>query len=324
MIPLSLRKICKMKIYLLLILVFLLNTTNANSQNGKILEKSPYVIADSSLSKIEKSIPNARTLTGKVDFYKIVYLLKVTGYMAVPKKAGKYPCVIVNRGGNRNFGAWNDFTVMRFFGEVASWDYVVVGSQYRGNAGGEGKEEFGGSDVNDVLNLIPFLTNVDKADTSRIGMYGWSRGGMMTYLALKQTDKMRAAVIGSGMADPIKMAVKRPEMDTVFAELVPGYWQNRDSVLKTRGAVYWADQICKTTPLLLLTGSADWRVPPDEQMDMVKKLYELKHPVRFQLFEGGDHGLLDYMDEVNHVTRNFLDTYVRDKKPWPSLEPHGK
>jgi dipeptidyl aminopeptidase/acylaminoacyl peptidase len=307
---------------LLFLLIF-----KANAQNGKIIDQKPYVIQDSIVSKIETRIPNAKSLTSIVDFFKIIYIsdgLKVTGYMAQPKKAGKYPCVIVNRGGNRESGVWNDFTVMRFFGEVASWGYIVVGSQYRGNGGSEGKEEFGGSDVNDILNLIPFLSHIDKADTSRIGMYGWSRGGMMTYLALTKTDKIKAAVIGSGMADAFIQTKKRPEMDTVFAELAPGYYQNRDSVLKSRSAVYWADKICATTPLLLLTGSADWRVSPEEQLEMVNKLYAIKHPVRFEFFEGGQHSLIEHLEEVNHAAKVFLDVYVRDKKTWPNLQPHGK
>ena len=103
---------------------------------------------------------------------------------------------------------------------------------------------------------------------------------------------------------------KRPEMDSVFMELAPGYFLNRDSVLKARSAVYWADKICKTTPLLLLTGSADWRVSPEEQLKMVKQLYEIKHPVRFEFFEGGQHSLMEQLDEVNHVARNFIDAYV--------------
>ncbi|MES2748293.1 MAG: prolyl oligopeptidase family serine peptidase [Bacteroidota bacterium] len=86
----------------------------------------------------------------------------------------------------------------------------------------------------------------------------------------------------------------------------------------------WADKICKTTPLLLLTGSADWRVSPEEQLQMVNKLYESKHPLRFVFFEGGDHSLIEHLDEVNHNARVFLDAYVRDKKTFPSLEPHGK
>lgn len=308
-------------LFLLFLIVF-----EANAQNGKIIEQKPYVIQDSIVSKIETRIPDAKSLAGNVDFFKIIYIsdgLKVTGFIAQPKKAGKYPCVIVNRGGNRESGVWNDFTLMRMFGEIASWGYIVVGSNYRGNAGSEGKEEFGGSDVNDILNLIPFLSHIDKADTSRIGMYGWSRGGMMTYRALTKTNKIKAAVIGSGMADAFIQTKKRPEMDTVFAELAPGYFQNRDSVLKSRSAVYWADKICATTPLLLLTGSADWRVSPEEQLEMVNKLYAIKHPLRFEFFEGGQHSLIEHLEEVNHAARIFLDAYVRDKKTWPNLQPHG-
>jgi hypothetical protein len=94
--------------------------------------------------------------------------------------------------------------------------------------------------------------------------------------------------------------------------------------LKSRSAVYWTDKICTTTPLLLLTGSADWRVSPEEQLEMVSRLYQIKHPLRFEFFEGGQHSLIEHLDEVNHVTRNFLDTYVRDMKTWPNLEPHGR
>jgi dipeptidyl aminopeptidase/acylaminoacyl peptidase len=316
-----------MKYSVLITLVILMITRNAISQNGKIIEMKPYVIPDTVVERFEKTFPDTRSIISTVDFFQITYLsdgLKVNGYLSSPKKAGKYPCVIFNRGGNRDFSTLGNGSLIRILGEVSSWGYVVVGSQYRGNAGGEGNEEFGGSDVNDIINLIPFLSHIEKADTARIGMFGWSRGGMMTYLALTKTNKMKAAVIGSGMADAFIQTRKRPEMDTVFAELAPGYLQNRDSVLRTRSAVLWVDKICKTTPLLLLTGSADWRVSPDEQLEMVTKLYENHHPLRFELFEGGQHSLAEHSEEVNHAVRNFLDTYVRDKKPWPSLTPHGK
>ena len=72
---------------------------------------------------------------------------------------------------------------------------MVVASQYRGNDGGEGMEEFGGADVNDIFNLIPVLDQNPKADTSRIGMEGTSRGGMMTYLCLKRSCRFKAAVV---------------------------------------------------------------------------------------------------------------------------------
>lgn len=311
----------------LLSLLFLFGIiASANSQNGKIVEQKPYVFAETVIKKMEKVYPAVRQVIANVDFFKITYLsdgLKVSGYLSVPKKAGKYPCIIYNRGGNRDFGALDDDRVLRFLGETASWGYVVVGSQYRGNAGGEGKEEFGGNDVNDILNLIPLLAQVNKADASRIGMYGWSRGGMMTYLALTKTNQIKAAVVGSGLADAIYNIKKRPDIEPVFAELAPGYSLNRDSVLKSRSAAYWADKICITTPLLLLTGSADWRVSPEEQIQMVSRLYQIKHPVRFALFEGGQHSLIEHLDEVNHIVKSFFDAYVRDKKTLPDLNPHG-
>ena len=66
--------------------------------------------------------------------------LRVKGFMARPSSAQeKLPCVIWNRGGNREFGALNDQLATLFLSRIASWGYVVVASQYRGNGGGEAK-----------------------------------------------------------------------------------------------------------------------------------------------------------------------------------------
>ena len=310
----------------LLFLLFGIIPLSAFSQNGKLVEQTEYTLADTSISKIRVINGGIDTVLNKVITYGITYQsdgLKVKGYLVMPKAKGVYPCIIYNRGGNRDAGALTDGQIGRIMAEVASWGYIVVGSQYRGNMGGEGKEEFGGSDVNDVLNLIPLLANLQQADTSRIGMYGWSRGGMMTYLALTKTNRIKAAVVGSGAADAFIQTRKRPEMDSVFAQLIAGYYLNRDSALKSRSAVYWADKICKTTPLFLLSGGADWRVSPEEQFEMIKKLYEVNHPFRYAFFEGGQHSLIEHNAEVNRVARVFFDFYVRDKNLWPNLKPHG-
>ncbi len=120
---------------------------------------------------------------------KITYLsdgLKVKGYLAYPlnRKKEKFPCIIWNRGGFKEKGAIDKFTAKGIFGQLASWGYVVLATQYRGNAGGEGEEYFGGDDVNDILNLIPLANEVAAADTNQWGIEGWSRGGMMTLLTL--------------------------------------------------------------------------------------------------------------------------------------------
>ncbi len=147
----------------------------------------------------------------------------------------------------------------------------------------------------------------------------------MTYLALTRTDRIKAAVVLAGMTDAVRSIAERPEMGTkVYAEVMPGYEANRDSVLATRSPVQWADRLCPTTPILLLHGTADRRVSPRDAMDMAERLYELKRPFRMLLFEGGDHSLTEYRSEANAATRDFLDRYVRDGSPWPSMEPHGR
>lgn len=57
---------------------------------------------------------------------------------------------------------------------------------------------------------------------------------------------------------------------------------------------------------------------------MAAALYESRQPFRFVFFEGGDHGLTEHRDEVDRLARSWLDAYVRDQRPWPSLEPHGR
>jgi dipeptidyl aminopeptidase/acylaminoacyl peptidase len=295
--------------------------------DGFIVSRQAVTLPETTIGSLETRVPDIRQTLANVRLESITYMsggLRVKGYLAVPVGRGQHPCVIYNRGGNREFGAWTDTRAARILMKIASWGYVVVASQYRGNGGGEGTEEFGGSDVDDVLNLVPLLAGEPAADTSRVGMYGWSRGGMMTYLALKRSCRFRAAVVGSGLADLFESRASRPEMETeVFFQLIPGYDLARDSLLTSRSARYWPGQICKTTPLLVMQGSADWRVSPAPVLDLVGGLYRSNHPVRFVFLEGGQHSLIEHSAEVDRLARDFLDLYVRDGKRWPDLAPHG-
>ena len=297
------------------------------AQDGKILKKESFQLHDSDLQIINRFDTTLGRKLKSIEFYKITYLsdgLKVTGYLLEPKEKGKYPCIISNRGGNREMDQWDPLSAAIFLAPMASWNYVVIASQYRGVEGGEGKEEFGGKDINDVLNLIPVLAQIPKADTSRIGMEGASRGGMMTYLALKSSCKFKAAVVTAGMSDAFETVKSRPGMETtVFAELIPGYQSNKENELRARSAVYWAEQLCKNTPLLIMHGSADRRVNPAQALALVQKLYEYRHPVRFILYEGADHGLQEFGKESLAEVRKHFDRYLRDGKKLPVMEPHG-
>ena len=263
-----------------------------------------------------------------IELYGITYRsdgLKVKGMMAVPKTEGRHPCIVYNRGGNRDFGSITVAKGAMLLSKLASQGYVVIASQYRGVAGGEGIEEFGGKDVNDVLNLIDVLSEVESADTSRIGMFGWSRGGMMTYIALTKTDRINAAAVGGALSDQFAGIADRPEMEKgVLAELIPNYQENKEAELTKRSAVKWADQFPKDVPILLLHGTSDWRVKPEQSLNLALEFEKHRVPYRLVMYEGGDHGISEHRDEVNQQVMSWFDRYLKKGEALPDMEYHGK
>jgi dipeptidyl aminopeptidase/acylaminoacyl peptidase len=296
-------------------------------QNGKIIERSVFTLPDFLLQRMERRNPSIRETLASVEMNDITYEsdgLRVRGYLLAPKGKGPYPCVIYNRGGNQEFGALTRGSVAGELAKIAAAGYIVVASQYRGNRGGDGKEEFGGADLNDVLNLIPLLESLPESDPTRIGMIGASRGGMMTYMAMTKTNRITAAIVLSGSADQFLELERRPEMEEkVFKELIPNFTENREAELVARSAVRWPEKMNKTTPILVMHGSSDWRVSPQSAFNIANALYRAHHPFRFVFFEGGDHGLTEHQGEVDRLMKDWLDRYVRDRTPWPSLRPHG-
>jgi dipeptidyl aminopeptidase/acylaminoacyl peptidase len=151
-------------------------------------------------------------------------------------------------------------------------------------------------------------------------MVGWSRGGMMTYLALTRTDRIAAAVVTGGLTDLFDAARRRHEMETVYTGLILGYPEEGQGGLEARSAVRWAEKLCKTTPLLIKHGAADTQVDPSQALAMASRLLAIGHPFRLVLFEGDDHRLSQHADESQGLTRAWLDRYVRDRKPVPHAE----
>ncbi len=317
-----------MRIKIAFIIILTLLAVIIFPYNGEVVSKNKIKneLLKRVILKNRGKVVNTNFLN-RVDIYSITYMsdgLKVKGFLSVPKWEGKFPVIIYNRGGNKNFGAITLYKVGSIIGRISSWGYVVVASQYRGNMGGEGKDEFGGKDVNDVLNLIPLVKKVKKAYSSRIGIFGWSRGGMMTYIVLKKVNFIKAAVIGGGLSDLFMMKERRPEMEDVYFDTIPEYRKNKEKALKERSAIFWADRISKTTPILILHGTADWRVAPEMSLRMAEKFLKFKQPFRLILFEGGDHAISEFAREVFIQTRKWFKRFLKLSEPLPNLTPHGK
>ena len=255
--------------------------------------------------------------------------LRIAGFLAYPRTAPgstvRLPCVLWNRGGNQDFGAITVEFFLRRAERITGWGYVLLASNYRGAPGSEGKDEFGGADVADVVNAMPVFDQLAFADRDRIGMWGHSRGGMMTYLALTKTERIRAAVIGAGIADLERMIRLRPEMESdVAAQLVPDWTAQRAKAIAARSAVRFLDRLPKNVPILLVHGTADKRVDPRDSMDMAQGLFATGRPFRLLMIEGADHGISERVDDYNLAARDWLDRFVRDRAPLPNLVPHGR
>lgn len=313
--------------------------------NGTVLHREPVQLG-------EDAPEGAKERLVGVELERLVYSsdgLEVEAYLATPIGDADLarPGVVFLRGGNRDFGAVTSVRAAFLLGRLAQEGYVAIATNYRGNGrpgvakypgervcsecesaiGGVGREEFGGAEVDDVLALIPLLEAMPGVDAERLGIYGWSRGGMMTYLTLRRTDRFRAAVVGAGVADVAASLQQRPDMaEHVYSELVPGWSEaaTRAREIEKRSAVLWAEELPESTPILLLHGTADWRVDPTQALDMARALLLARRPFRLQLFEGGDHGLREYRTEVHDAVVAWLNHYVRDGGEHPSLEPHGR
>lgn len=237
-----------------------------------------------------------------VNFFAITYKsdsLLVNGIVAEPKKEGKFPVIIFNRGGNKEIGkmakAKTLYTLIFAASALVEEGYVLLASCYRE------EDEFGGKDINDVLNLAETAKEMEKADPSRIGMFGWSRGGMMTYLALQKSGRFTTAVVGNGPTDLAQLILERPEMETgVCAKLIPDYQNKKEAELKKRSVIHWADELNQSSSLLILCGTEDKRVNPNQAEEIAKKLTDIDYDFELRKFET-DHSFSNKKQELNEA-----------------------
>jgi pimeloyl-ACP methyl ester carboxylesterase len=138
---------------------------------------------------------------------------------------------------------------------LAKAGFVVIASDYRFHGATAKRDEWGGVDVNDLLNLVPALRSIDFVDWTRLYMLGVSRGGTMTYLALKRGAPVRAAAVIAGPSDLEGMGRSRPEFvngDETYdgwAKVWPDYASRAAEYYRERSAVQWADKL--TVPILI-------------------------------------------------------------------------
>jgi len=197
------------------------------------------------------------------------------------------PIVVWCRGGLASDGMIRLGDVMI----MANWarhGYFVVASQYRGSDGSEGHDEDGGADVHDVSSLLAITRSLPEVDSNNAFLYGVSRGGMMVYETLAAGAQVRAAVVNSGVSDLAFSGTPRPdaaEMEALTRAAIPNYDREKATGFLSRSAVHWPEKI--NAPILILHGTADWRVDPLQALRMAEALQTAGRSYDLVMMNGG-------------------------------------
>jgi dipeptidyl aminopeptidase/acylaminoacyl peptidase len=216
--------------------------------------------------------------------------LRVVAYVYGPARPSPspLPVIVYNRG---SYVAGDLAPVLvPMMRRLADAGFLVVAPQYRGSDGGEGRDEMGGADVADVMNAVRVAKRLDAADSTRIYMYGESRGGMMTYQALRDGAAVRAAAVVGGFTDLDSLLAGDPRSRSAALMIWPDFERDRAVISPRRSAVQWADRL--RVPLLLLHGGAD-TVSPRQALRLALLLDAAKHPYSLHIIAGGSHTLAE-------------------------------
>lgn len=295
--------------------------------DSRLISYTPFV--PHAFAAVERALPTgalteamyANTVTRyeRVNSYaldRLVYCvdgLAVTGVLARPSawREEGHPILLFNRGGSGDYGMLVLPVIQRYMGSFAEQGYLVFASNYRGNDGGEGQEEFGGADVNDVLTLLDIARHHPHWDGKNIFMLGGSRGGMMTYLAIQQGAKLNAAATFGAVSDALALADARPDMEQkVYARRIPGYAQDREAALTLRSARCWP-QALVSVPLLLMHGDADETVPASQMQALDEALAPLHPHYKTVLYPGGNHSLSTHAKAMLEEVTAWFERFTR-------------
>lgn len=167
--------------------------------------------------------------------------------------------------------------------------------------------------MDDVLNLVPALKSLDYVDPERLYMLGLSRGGTMTYLAIKRGIPVKAAAVIGAVTEVKTWLDARPEMGLVngnayidgFANIWPDYEHRAGEHYRARSAVYWADQI--NVPVLILHSRTDRLVPVTQALRMAEALQENGKVYAVRIYERDGHALPKNRDDRDRLIVDWFN-----------------
>jgi dipeptidyl aminopeptidase/acylaminoacyl peptidase len=231
--------------------------------------------------------------------------LIIRAYTFVPKnrdKSEKLPLIVLVHGGVHGNFSTGSAAVVR---ELLEQGYVVVAPEYRGSTGyGRGFYEaidYGGLEIEDTYASRNYmLENFDFIDESRIGIMGWSHGGLHTLMNIfEHPDSYKVAYAGVPVSDLVaRMGYKTERYRQLYSvkyHIGKSAYEDVDEY-RRRSPAWNAHKL--QTPLLIHTNTNDQDV----------NVLEVEHLIKSLKAEGKTFEYKIYQDEPGGHSFNRLDT----------------
>jgi dipeptidyl aminopeptidase/acylaminoacyl peptidase len=203
---------------------------------------------------------------------------------------------------------------------LAANGYAVVTPNPRGSSG-HGRDyshailaDWGHKDYEDAMAALEATIAMGVADPDRLGVGGWSYGGILTNYVISKTDRFKAAISGAGASNYLLNYGVDQYQYEYEAELgLP--WRNRELWLKLSSPFFDVDKI--TTPTLFLCGEVDWNVPLVNSEQMYQALRRLGRETELVVYPGQSHDIEKPSYRKDRYER-YVAWYDRYLKPSPA------
>lgn len=208
------------------------------------------------------------------------------------------------------------------WGNWAQWlalaGYAVLMPNPRGGYGhGErfaaaARGDVGGADYADVIAAVDAAVAAGIADPERLGIGGWSQGGFMSAWAVTQTRRFKAAIMGAGVSDwgMMVMSSDVPDFERDLGGSAP--W---DGAGPSRHAQISPISFARAaaTPVLILHGQNDERVPLSQATGFYRALREVGVPAEFVVYPREPHGIGERAHQIDVLrrVRAWYDRWLR-------------
>ncbi len=202
--------------------------------------------------------------------------------------------------------------------------YAVLAVNYRGSNGrGAAYQkaiyaDWGNKEVLDLLGAVDEAVKQGIADPERLGIGGWSYGGILTDYTIASTPRFKAAVSGAGSANQLSM-YGTDQYVTQYELELGAPWKEQERWLKVSYPFFHADKI--KTPTLFMGGQSDFNVPIVGGEQMYQALRTLGVETQLVIYPNQFHGLTVPSYRVDRLGR-YLNWYDRHlKTPTTAMTP---